>query len=93
MMGPGQKKTRGASQIRRVSQSGQPDMQAHAPNRYRFFVLTPSGSRATLDENRPVFMACDACGTQLKGYSFSELLSHGPGEIPPCPYCSKLNRA
>lgn len=93
MTGPGRDKTRGASQIRRVSQSGQPDMQAPKSDRYRFFILTPTGSRATLDDGRPVFVACQTCGTQLKGYTFSELMSHGPGEIPACPYCSKLTRA
>ena len=58
--------------------------------KYRFYVLTPSGSRATLDEHRPVYAACQTCGTQLKAFTFLDLMEAGPGEIPPCPYCSHI---
>lgn len=58
--------------------------------KHRFYILTPSGSRAVLDEHRPVYAACETCGTQLKAYTFNELLAVGPGEVPPCPYCDKV---
>lgn len=56
----------------------------------KFFIITQAGSRASLDENRPVYAACDTCGTPLKEYTFKGLLEAGPGEIPPCPYCRQM---